>query len=67
MTKDAIRIEKPEQLESLSVEQLSVAWKDRHANKDAICRIVPAGTFETMAKRGVEFPIFVYPVPRGDG
>ena len=67
LTKDEIRIEKPEQLESLTVEELSQAWKLRHAHNDAICGMVPVDAFETMAKRGVEYPSFVYPVPRDDG
>lgn len=66
-TKEPLRVDDPGELEKLSLAELTNVWKERHANKDAICGVVPFEMFDTMSKRGMEFPLFVYPVPRGDG
>ncbi|XP_022711792.1 ATP synthase mitochondrial F1 complex assembly factor 1-like isoform X1 [Varroa jacobsoni] len=66
-TREPLHVEEPGELEKLSLADLTDVWKRRHLNKDAICGVVPVDMFETMAKRGLEFPLFVYPVPRGDG
>ncbi|OQR71064.1 ATP synthase mitochondrial F1 complex assembly factor 1-like [Tropilaelaps mercedesae] len=66
-TKQPMCIDQSEELRKLSLAELTDVWRERHATKNAICGVVPENMFETMSKRGVEFPLFIYPLPRGDG
>lgn len=57
-----------DKLQELAPETIGLIWRARFEQKeDALLSIVPADVFDKLFKNARENPIFVLPLPRGDG
>lgn len=59
MNMDLVR-EKP-------AEEITELWKKYFENKDVIYAILPAEEYKEIQLKSKDFPLFVYPLPRGEG
>ncbi|KAH7943607.1 ATP synthase mitochondrial F1 complex assembly factor 1 [Rhipicephalus sanguineus] len=50
-----------------SISELTEAWKQLHAGRDAVCAVIPSSTYETIRERAKDYPVFLYPLPRKAG
>lgn len=50
-----------------SVSELTDAWKRLHADRDAVCAVIPSSVYETIRERAKDYPVFLYPLPRKAG
>ncbi|KAI8987692.1 ATP11 protein-domain-containing protein [Mycotypha africana] len=54
-------------LEKETPENIAKIWNAGHANQDCITAVIPSETYDTLYKRGQEYPMFVVPMPREQG
>uniref|UniRef100_T1IH23 ATP synthase mitochondrial F1 complex assembly factor 1 n=1 Tax=Strigamia maritima TaxID=126957 RepID=T1IH23_STRMM len=54
-------------IKNKSSSEISDIWREYHKKQDKISAIIPAKIYSTICQRAKEFPVFVYPLPRGDG
>lgn len=46
---------------------LADAWKSLHAERDAVCAVIPSSVYDTIRERARDYPVFLYPLPRNGG
>lgn len=47
--------------------ELADAWKSLHAERDAVCAVIPSSVYDTIRERARDYPVFLYPLPRNGG
>lgn len=47
--------------------ELADAWKTLHAERDAVCAVIPSTVYDTIRERAKDYPVFLYPLPRNGG
>lgn len=47
--------------------ELADAWKGLHAERDAVCAVIPSSVYDTIRERAKDYPVFLYPLPRNGG
>lgn len=50
-----------------TVSDLTDAWRRLHADRDAVCAVIPSSAYETIRERAKDYPVFLYPLPRKAG
>ncbi|CAN8002217.1 unnamed protein product [Ixodes hexagonus] len=55
------------QLRGKTTAELTETWKKLHSNKDAVCAVLPSAVYERIHERALEFPVFLFPLPRENG
>lgn len=67
---------KPETLDSIMntdlirekpAEEISELWKKHFESKDVVYAILPTEEYKEIQLKAKDFPVFVYPLPRGEG
>ncbi|KAL2911803.1 hypothetical protein HK105_208736 [Polyrhizophydium stewartii] len=56
-----------ELLESEPADKIAAIWNQYHATKECLSATVEADFYRKLYKRGRELPMFLLPLPRGDG
>jgi len=60
-------IMKVELLEDKSIEEIKHIWLEYHKQKEVLVATIPTNVYETQMKRGKEYPLFIFPLPRSEG
>lgn len=47
--------------------ELTEAWRKLHSDRDAVCAVLPSAVYERIHERALEFPVFLFPLPRQNG
>lgn len=54
-------------LQDKSVEEIRHIWIEYHKTKDVLSAVIDVQQFEELARKGKEFPVFIFPLPRDQG
>lgn len=60
-------IMKLELLENKTAAEIEKIWLEYHKNKDVIAAAIPADIYKLLMTRSVEYPLFIFPLPRSQG
>ncbi|GLH10948.1 Uncharacterized protein GBIM_15827 [Gryllus bimaculatus] len=54
-------------IQDMSAEEISKIWETHFKDKDGISATIPVEVYKVIYQRGAKFPVFVLPLPRGQG
>lgn len=60
-------IMKVELLHDKSIEEIKHIWLEYHKHKDVLVATIPTKVYESQTKRGKDYPLFIFPLPRSEG
>ncbi|XP_047102700.1 ATP synthase mitochondrial F1 complex assembly factor 1 [Schistocerca piceifrons] len=60
-------IMKMELIENKTADEVKHIWEDYHKTKEVIAAVIPVELYTKIYSRGKQYPVFLFPLPRGQG